>query len=231
MISELSPQQGFSSPESSSSTAEILERFKQTATKIAIQKDGELTQISCDILAQYYGINIPSKDPQEKRLVEVSDDDKYGFVYARNKSICDLVAKGAVNIAVVGTDRLFEDDVEDNVEVLASYEDRYTWPLIIATPDGSDIVSANQLRRVATQYPRISRRFFEAWGLKDIEIVETTGSTELYAYIDYDGGSIDAVIDMSITGESLSAHNLTPWAPIIGSVYPVLIKNKEIGSA
>jgi ATP phosphoribosyltransferase len=230
MLLELSPQKNPSSPEATSKTAELLERFRNAGTKIAIQKDGELTQISREVLADTYGIRVPSKDSREKTLFGVSDDGEYGFVYARNKGICDLVANGAVDLAVVGTDRLFEDDVENRVEVVASFEDRYSWPLVVATPLNSDISSLSQVRRVATQYPRITQRFFESWGA-EIETVPTVGSTELYAYIQYGGEPIDAIVDMSITGRSLSAHNLVPWDPSIGDIYPVLIRGQEVQSA
>lgn len=205
--------------------AELLERFRQTKTKIAIQKDGELTDISREILANAYNIVVPAKDPKSRSLVSVSDDGEVGFVYARNKSICGLVAKGAVSLAVVGTDRLIEDQVEDAVDIVASYRDSYAWQLVLATPAGSDIQKPEQIRRIATQYPVITQRYFASLGVEDVDIVSTVGGTELYPYLDYDG-PIDAVVDMSVTGNSLYAHNLTPWTPSIGEVYPVLIQSR-----
>ncbi|MGF7229649.1 MAG: ATP phosphoribosyltransferase [Candidatus Saccharibacteria bacterium] len=206
--------------------AELFEQFKRTKTKIAIQKDGELTDVSRAILADVFDIVVPAKDPKDRRLVSVSEDGEYGFVYARNKGICELVANGAVDLAVVGTDRLIEDQAEDRVDIVASYKDAYSWPLVLATPIGSGIETPQQIRRIATQYPVITQRYFETMGIEEIDIIQTVGGTELYPYLDYNG-PIDAVVDMSVSGQSLAAHNLTPWTPIIGDVYPVLIQAQK----
>lgn len=206
--------------------AELLEKFRQTKTKIAIQKDGELTDISREILAEAYNIVVPAKDAKNRSLIDVSEDGEIGFVYARNKGICGLVASGAVDVAVVGTDRLIEDQAEDAVDIVASYRDSYAWQLVLATPADSGIQEPGQIRRIATQYPVITQRYFESMGVAGVDIVPTVGGTELYPYLDY-GGQIDAVVDMSVTGSSLYAHNLTPWTPSIGEVYPVLIQSRQ----
>lgn len=206
--------------------ARLFERFRMAATKIAIQKDGELTDISRSILLDSYDIAVPPT-PKSRQLISVSEDGEYGFLHARNKGICNLVANGAVDMAVVGTDRLVEDGVEDQVDIVASYKDRGLWSLVLATPSERSFSSPGQIQRVATQYPVIARRFFDSIKREDVEIVSTVGSTEVYPYIDYDGAPVDGVIDLTATGGSLAAHNLTPWAPAIGSVYPVLIQKKE----
>jgi len=212
--------------EDTKNAAELFEQFKRTKTKIAIQKDGELTDISRTILASAFDIVVPAKDPKDRRLVAVSEDGEYGFVYARNKGICELVANGAVDMAVVGTDRLIEDQAEDRVDIVASYKDAYSWPLVLATPMDRGIEEPRQIRRIATQYPVITRRYFESLGVADVDIIPTVGGTELYPYLDYNG-PIDAVVDMSVSGQSLAAHNLTPWTPTIGDVYPVLIQAQQ----
>lgn len=213
-----------STPEATTTNnAELFEQFRQTKTKIAIQKDGELTDISRQILAETFDIYVPPKDPKSRQLVAVSEDGEYGFVYARNKGICNLVANGAVDMAVVGTDRLIEDEAEDRVLITASYKDAYAWPLVLATPMDSGITQPQQIKRIATQYPVITRRYFENMGIEDIDIIPTVGGTELYPYLDYNG-PVDAIVDMSVSGQSLAAHDLTPWTPSIGDIYPVLIQ-------
>lgn len=205
--------------------ARVFDRFSATKTKIAIQKDGELTQVSREIVTDSLGVEIPDKI-NERQLLNVSKDGEYGFVYARNKSICDLVVRGAVDLAVVGTDRLIEDEVEDRVEVVKSYEDQYSWPLLLATVQERDVRRLDQIRRVATQYPRITKTFFESKGTSDLEVVPTLGGTEAYPYLDY-GGEIDAVVDLSISGVSMLFNRLVPWTPSIYRACPVLIKSKE----
>jgi len=213
-------------PEQYDTDTTLFDAFRAARTKIAIQKDGELTDISRTILADVYGIVVPGRDPKDRRLVAVAGDGEYGIVYARNKSICDLVAKGAVDMAVVGTDRLIEDGHEHDVDIVASYRQMHAWPLVLATPVESCIQTVEQVRTVATQYPIITSRYFGSLGLHDVCIASTSGGTEIYPYLDYQG-NVDAVVDMSVTGSSLRVHNLVPWSPSIAEVYPVLIASVD----
>lgn len=214
------------SPERISEAAVLLERFRSTSTKIAIQKDGTLTDIARTILLDTYGICVPPT-PKGRVSVGVSEDGATGFVYARNKGICNLVAERAVDMAIVGTDRLIEDGVEDRVDLVASYRDKFSWSLVLAAPSGSNIRSPEEVTRVATQYPVITTRYFESMGRPDIDVVATAGGTELYPYLNYGDRPIDAVVDLTSTGESLAAHDMVPWASI-GDVYPVLIRAKQM---
>jgi len=204
------------SPEST----RLLERFQSTSVKITIQKDGALTDIARSLLLDTYGIYVPPT-PKGRVPITISDDGETGFIYARNKDICSLVTAGAVDLAIVGTDRIIEDGAEDKVEIIASYDDRYSWPLVLATPIDTPVKRADDISRVATQYPVITQRYFESIGRPDVEVVQTAGNTELYPYL---GTSIDAVVDLTSSGESLAAHNLAPWTPAISTVYPVLIQ-------
>lgn len=211
------------SPTAMSDNQELLRRFKAAKVKVAIQKDGTLTDISRDIVYENYGVRVSAK-PRGNIPVEVSDDGEYGFVFARNKAICNLVVNGAVDRAIVGTDRLIEDRAEDKVVIVASYEERGAWPITLATPIDVTIDSPTDISRVATQYPAITRRFFEAMGNPGVEIITTVGGTELYPYLSYGEEPIDAVVDLVASGATLAAHNLRPWLPTLGRVYPVLIQ-------
>jgi ATP phosphoribosyltransferase len=231
MSFELSPNTRASQLEGFQTHSETFERFQSAETKIAIQKDGELTDISKYILETFCGIEVPVKGLEDRKLISVSEDGEYGFAYVRNKNICQLVGKGAVDMAVVGTDRLIEDGAEEEVDIIDTYEDKFSWPLVLASRIEKDIPSLSQVQRVATQYPVITQRYFEQVGAQDIEVIPTIGSTELFPYLDYEG-EIDAIVDMSITGASLEAQNLTAWSPAIAEIYPVLIRTKgDVGNA
>lgn len=220
LIPQFTPERA--SPEAS----RLLERFQATSTKIAIQKDGALTDIARSILLDTYGICVPAT-PKGRVPVSISEDGETGFIYARNKGICNLVTEGAADMAIVGTDRLIEDGVDDRVDIITSYREQYSWSLVLATALDTSITQASEISRVATQYPIIARRYFESIGREDVEIVPTSGNTELYPYLKYGDKPIDAVIDLTSTGETLMAHNLTPWTPSIGDIYPVLIQARS----
>jgi len=200
---------------------EVLERFREAPFKIAIQKDGELTGISKQIIADELGILLPFRDPKERRLLDVSNDGNVGFMYTRNKDICRLVASGAVDLAIVGFDRIIEDDVTEKVFQLNEYI-AYSWPLVIATSQQSGISKLDQIKNVATQYPKITEQFFAYQG-QNVNIIESAGGTEVYPYITYNGNTIDAIIDLSVTGASLHANGLIRWDPPILSISPIMI--------
>lgn len=212
---------------------DILTRFRETDTKIAVQKSGELTEISRLIIEEYFEIDIPERDPLEKRMVDVSEDGRTGFAYVRNKDIGRLVAERRVDFAVVGTDRLFEEDIDDEIEVVDSFENRpeWRWSMVLAVPENSTIEGPAAIRAVATQYPRFTRSFFEDNGIFGVDVVPTNGSTELFPYLGTEDSPIDAVLDMRATGASLAAHGLVEWTPAVGTAFPVLIQPRGASSA
>jgi ATP phosphoribosyltransferase len=222
--SELSP---LVPPTLSVTEPDVFRQFQAAETKIAIQKDGELTRISQEIIADYFGWIVPAREPSDKRMAAVSEDGEVGYAFVRNKDIGTLVANKMVDFAVIGVDRLIEEDIESEVEVVDSYEDQYRWPLVLAVPAEGGVDSLIEMRRIATQYPRTAARFFEAQGLSDVEIIPTNGSTELYPYLGTSDAPIDGVIDMRVTGSSLAAHDLREWPVTVETAFPVLIKPKE----
>lgn len=217
----------FSPVERDEQQVDLLERFQATETKIAIQKDGELTDISRYILESLLDTEIPPLLPAQRKLIEISDDGRFGFVYAKNKSVCSLVGKKAVDLAVIGIDRVIEDRAEDQVEIIHTYEEDYSWPLVLATRAASKIRSLGDIKRIATQYPVMAERFFESNAIDDIEIIPTAGSTELFPYMEFDG-PVDAIIDISVTGNSLQANELVRWSPQVADIYPVLIRPGDV---
>lgn len=201
-----------------------LEAFLHAPVKIAVQKDGELTDISRVILRDNYGIEVPVQKPDSRSLVATQEDGEIGFLYARNKDICSLVASRAVDMAVVGTDRLAEDGVEDLIEVVESFADRASWPLVLATRPTYGPKDFAEIRTIVTKYPTITRRFLGAVAAQPVNIVAVAGGAEIYPYLDFKGKPVDAIIDVSVTGASLAAHGLAAWNPPVAEVYPVIIK-------
>lgn len=206
-----------------------LEAFIKSKTKIAIQRDGELTDISRSIFADELNIEVPFQSPNSRLLVATVDDGEFGFIYARNKDMCSLVATGAVDMAIVGMDRLIEDEAEQQVEIVAEFSERALWPVVFATPAAGGIDSLQQVRRIATKYPVMTTRYLAEFN-PAVEIIPVAGGAEIYPYLGYNGDRIDGIIDMSVTGNSLRAHNLVAWDPPVAQVYPVLIRANKFRS-
>lgn len=205
---------------------EIFARFKDAPVKIALQKDGGLTEVARNVVLQRFGQEVPTKPPYKRVPLAVSEDGEFGYLYAKNKALCGLVASGAVDMAVVGTDRIIEESAEKHVQIAEIFKE-FSWPIVLATPPHSRIEKLSQIRRLATQYPRITELALASMGQDEVEILTTHGGTETYAYLQYFGEAIDGVVDIVESGATLRAHGLRPWEPKLCEIYPTVIVNKE----
>jgi len=66
--------------------------------------------------------------------------------------------------------------------------------------------------KVATEYPNLSRKYFEGLG-KQVEILRVRGTVELAPKI----GLAEIIVDISSTGETLRKNNLKVIATILDS--------------
>lgn len=205
----------------------LIERFRAAKTKIAIQKDGELTDISRKIYSEVFDIEIPASSSTNRCLVKVSEDGDNGFLYTRNKDICGLIANGSIDQAIIGIDRLLEDDIGAKVEIVSEFPEYGCWSIVLATPTARSIQSVGELRRIASKYPVLTSAFFGDEAVSGIEVIPVNGATEIYPYLEYKEGQVDAIVDLVVTGTSLNENGLVAWAPAIADVYPVLVKRKK----
>ncbi|MDQ3098739.1 MAG: ATP phosphoribosyltransferase [bacterium] len=208
---------------SSSNIHADIARFSTARLKVALQRDGRLTEISRQILSKELGIEeIPL--PRHPRIVVSSTDDgEVGFHYAKTSALCGLIADFSAHLAVVGNYQIIEGNYKDKVRAITSYGESWLWPLVIATSSERQIKSIEQVRRIATRYPVMTRHFFDSIGMAGVEIIFSEGGVEVMPYTLHNGWNVDAVVDLVSTGETLSTYGLVQWDPPISYVYPVLI--------
>src|SRR5579859_6461803 len=144
---------------------DTIERFKRAPLKIAIPKDGSLSDISEEIFSSL-GISIPKRNKNDRLSFATSPDGSVGIMYPRNKDLCLVVKKGWVDMAVVGTDRIVESGlgniygeiIDDSIRCIAPTSDlnwdAWKWDIVIATANPADIQNVNQISSVVTQYQR-----------------------------------------------------------------------------
>jgi ATP phosphoribosyltransferase len=86
--------------------------------------------------------------------------------------------------------------------------------LVLAAPEEDEAGSVGDLEgtRVATEFPNVSRRFFEEQGV-GVEIINVTGATELTPH----AGMADAIVDITSTGTTLEVNNLEIVAEVLES--------------
>jgi ATP phosphoribosyltransferase len=135
-----------------------------------------------------------------------------GLITMRPSDVPTYVAAGAADLGVTGKDVLME---QTDAALSGGGRDVYELRdlgfgrcrMVMATLDGPDPAAAALRRlgviRVATKYPRVAARYFEATG-RQAEIIEVKGSVELAPLT----GLVEAIVDLTATGTTLRENNL-----------------------
>jgi ATP phosphoribosyltransferase len=155
-----------------------------------------------------------------------------GIVTMRPSDVPTYVEAGAADLGITGKDVLGEQDERDVVELLdLGYGG---CRMVFATVAGADpaheaLVRLGQMR-IATKYPRIAARYFEATG-RQAEIVEVKGSVELAPLT----GLVHGIVDLTATGTTLRENGLvireeitTSTARLIANPVAYRVKAREI---
>lgn len=175
--------------------------------KIAVQKNGRLTEHSLDLLERCglkfiqskdqlfcYGENMPID------LLLVRDDDIPGLVH---DDVCDL---GIVGLNVVAEKRLELEHAGKEALYKQVFEvDFGHCRLALAAPDGVDFKGPEDLKnkRIATSYISLLRNYLSKNSV-DAEIVYFSGAVEIAPKL----GKADFICDLVSTGGTLKANAL-----------------------
>jgi ATP phosphoribosyltransferase len=127
------------------------------------------------------------------------------YVLCRPSDVPTYVAHGAADLGVVGRDVLLEseEDVIDLVDLGFG-----VCRFVVAAPTGSLDRALSEYQHlgsleVATKYPRVAQRHFEARGTQ-VEIVKLNGAVELAPQV----GLSDWIVDLVSTGRTLRENDL-----------------------
>jgi len=176
--------------------------------RIAIPSKGRLKQRPIQVL-QRAGVDVLE---EERAYVSETSNPKFEAVFARAFDIPVYVHYGAVDLGITGHDLILEREAEVH-ELLDLGFGRCE--LVVAVPEDSEICSIDDVpavARVVTEYPNISRKYFEGLG-KQVEILEVRGTSELAPKL----GLAQIIVDVSSTGETLRKNHLKAIATILDS--------------
>jgi len=136
------------------------------------------------------------------------DDPRIGKVkILRPQEIPTYVAKGYFDLGISGTDWIMESGavVAKVTELYYGKKGPGKVKLVVAVPESLDIRSASQIKpgsRVATEYPNLTRSFFQRLGIP-VEIQFSFGATEAKV-----PELTDLVVDLTETGSTLRRNGL-----------------------
>ncbi|MHB1132941.1 MAG: ATP phosphoribosyltransferase [Chloroflexota bacterium] len=144
----------------------------------------------------------------------------------RPQEIPLYVARGHFDLGITGLDWI-EETGSDVVDVMDLGYNKMSLgrpvKIVLAVPEESGIVEASALKsgtRVATEYPNLTRRYFQQLGLA-VEVLPSCGATESKV-----PEIADCIVDITETGSSLRANRMRIIDVLLES-RTKLIANKE----
>jgi ATP phosphoribosyltransferase len=176
--------------------------------RIAVPNKGRLHDPSIELLERA-GLHL--EGGADRKLYANTVDPDVTALFARAADIPEYVADGAAAVGITGLDQVRESG-HDLVDLLDLEFGRCR--LVVAAPEDGDISSVADLEggTVATEFPRITRDFFDERGV-DAEVVEVTGATELTPHVDM----ADAIVDITSTGTTLRVNRLAEIEEVLAS--------------
>jgi ATP phosphoribosyltransferase len=183
--------------------------------RIAVPNKGRLHEPAIDLLDRA-GLHVT--DGADRKLYAQTVDPDVTVLYARASDIPEYVADGAADVGITGLDQAREAEV-DLVDLLDL--EFGACRLVLAAPEDGDIDAVGDLAggTVATEFPNVTRRFFDERGV-EVDIVEVSGATELTPHVDI----ADAIVDITSTGTTLRVNRLAEVADVLDSSVRLLAR-------
>ena len=180
---------------------------------IALQKSGRLQEGSLELLKEC-GLKVDYRDGQ---LKVTTSDYPAELLFLRNSDIPQYVADGVVDLGIVGSNLLEEDETPVEVVQRLNFS---KCRLSFAVPKTATIQNSKDLegKRIATSYPNSVRKYLQKEGIR-ADIHTISGSVEIAPSLNL----ADAIADIVSTGNTLFQNNLREVFPILYSE-AVLIK-------
>jgi ATP phosphoribosyltransferase len=176
--------------------------------RIALPNKGRLAD---DVRALFDDAGLPVQVKGERAL-SASLGGEFEAIFVRAQDIPEFVADGAADAGITGWDLVSESErALDDLLDLEFGRCR----LVVAARDESGIDALEHIAdaaRVATSFPRLTRRFFEEAG-RAVTVVPVSGAAEIAPHL----GIADIVVDLTSSGSTLKVNNLREVATVLHS--------------
>lgn len=166
--------------------------------RIALTK-GRLEKKTVELLERA-GLDCKQVKEKGRKLILPIGGGEIEVVLAKAPDVIVYVEQGVCDMGVVGKDTIMENGSRF-FEILDLEFGRCMFAL--AAPKETDFYKGYQIKRVASKYPLVARRFFESKAL-DVKIIKIEGSVELAPLL----GLSDGIVDIVETGATLRENGL-----------------------
>lgn len=176
--------------------------------RIALPNKGRLSEETRELFTDA-GLDVRAAST---RALTASLGGEFEAIFVRAQDIPEFVADGAAEAGVTGFDLVSES--RRDLETLLDFGFGLC-RLVVAAKDDCGYASVADLaraKRVATSFPRLTRRWFEAQGIA-IEVVPVSGAAEIAPHL----GIADVVVDLVSTGSTLRVNGLRELATVTES--------------
>ncbi len=193
--------------------------------RIALTK-GRLEKDTVGLLEKI-GFDCTAVREKGRKLILPIKDANAEVVLAKANDVITYVEHGVCDLGVVGKDTIMEMQGKFFEMVDLGFG---RCKFALAVKKGTDFYSGFGVKTVATKYPNITRRFFEAKGM-DVEIIKIEGSVELAPLLEL----ADGIVDIVETGTTLKENGLEVYedvcpvsARLIVNTVSMKLRQKEI---
>lgn len=187
--------------------------------KIAVPNKGRLHEPAMQLMRSS-GMVVLSN---ERRLFASTVDPEIQVLFVRAADIPEFVYDGVADLGITGYDVVVESSYD--VELLLNL-DFGRARLVVAAPEGSGIESVGDIKpgaRVATEFPNITRRFFEERGIS-VKVVRVSGACEIAPHI----GLAELIVDLVSTGTTLKMNKLREVETILETSAQLIGNRKAV---
>jgi ATP phosphoribosyltransferase len=176
--------------------------------KLALPNKGRLADETRELFADA-GLAVQVRP---ERALTASLGGEFEAIFVRAQDIPEFVADGAADAGVTGWDLVCESgrELDDRLDLEFG-----RCRLVVAAREDCGITSLDGIGgtpRVATPFPRVTRRFFERLGVP-VEVVPVSGAAEIAPHL----GIADIVVDLTSTGSTLRVNGLREVATVMES--------------
>jgi ATP phosphoribosyltransferase len=175
--------------------------------RIALPNKGRLSEETRELFADA-GLPVRARG---ERALSASLGGEFEAIFVRAQDVPEFVADGAADAGITGWDLVCESERDLHMRLDLDFG---RCRLVVAAREDSGIERVDQIvgGRVATVFPRVTRRFFDRPGCT-VEVVPVTGAAEIAPHL----GIADIVVDLTSTGSTLRVNGLREVATVLES--------------
>ncbi|MDR2944616.1 MAG: ATP phosphoribosyltransferase [Methanosarcinales archaeon] len=188
--------------------------------RIAIPNKGRLHEPTLALFKDA-GLPVFGGGHESRQLISKTTDPEIMFIFARAGDIPLFVEEGTADLGITGLDLVAERKADVDCLIDLKYGSSR---LVLAVPETSDIQKPEQLsgKRVATEFPEVTKKYFDYLNIKDVEVIRVGGACEMTPHI----GVAEAIVDITSSGTTMMINKLKAVDVVFDSKV-FLIANKK----